>query len=131
VNIDRKNKLIQYWKNGKDQDYESAKEIIKKTSRYLNGLFFLHLSIEKGLKEQFVRKNEIDAPLTHNLLFLAEKSQFNLTVEQRKFLVTVNEFNLETRYPSETSDLYERATFDYANNLLIQAEEFLNWISKN
>lgn len=130
MDAQRKQKLVDYWANGSKEDLVTAVEIISKTSRFVSGLFFLHLAVEKKLKSIYVEKINGEAPLTHNLIFLVDKCGIAIDLEQTKFLAAVNEFNIETRYPSETQALYHKATKEFCESYLKKTEEFILWISK-
>ncbi len=130
MDAQRKQKLVNYWINGSKEDLVTAIEIISKTSRFVSGLFFLHLSVEKKLKSIYVEKSNGEAPLTHNLIFLADKCGIVINSEQTKFLASVNEFNIETRHPSEAQALYQKATKEFCESYLKETEEFFLGISK-
>jgi len=60
------NKQIDYWSNGACSDIETA-EILITADKYIEGLFFCHLSIEKILKALLVKNTKQLAPKSHNL----------------------------------------------------------------
>jgi HEPN domain-containing protein len=124
-------KTGRYWESGSKQDLLSAKEIIQKTSRYSSGLFFLHLSIEKKLKSVFVFRFEENPPYTHNLTFLAERCELKLSTSLVKFLSTVNEFNLSTRYPADKVKVQKKFNKEYAKRWLAKVEKFLQSLNTN
>jgi lipocalin len=66
-----KNKLIEYWITGSDDDYETMIAMFK-SKRYSWSLFIGHLMIEKLLKAYYVKVKSDYPPLIHNLLTLAE-----------------------------------------------------------
>lgn len=72
-------KLLKYWLEASQDDLTSAKEIINKTSSYIQGLFFVHLALEKALKALFIKVHNTHAPLTHNLLSLAQKCELEFS----------------------------------------------------
>ncbi len=123
-------KLIDYWIKGSKLDFESAESIAYDSKRYVQSCFFLHLSIEKILKAYIVKITSTHAPYVHNLPQLGRMSQIELTKDQLKFLVEVNEFNLRCRYPDESYSIYKKATANKTKKLLNQAKEFIDWISK-
>jgi HEPN domain-containing protein len=125
------NKLIKYWEDGSKLDFLSAKDILEKTERFSHAAFFLHLSVEKILKAKYVKSRNKQAPLSHNLLFIAKEAQITLTPEQEKMLSKVNEFNLESRYPDDIAELQKKMSKSYVLNYFGQVENFLKWISQN
>ena len=66
-------KQIEYWKTGSYDDLETAKILVEK-DRFLHGLFFCHLVIEKIIKAHVVKLTNDLAPRSHNLIYLSEKS---------------------------------------------------------
>ncbi len=121
-------KLVEYWRNSSDDDFEAAQDIATKTRRYLQALFFLHLSLEKALKALVVSTTQNHAPLSHNLTFLAQKANLELSRVQVRLLAEINEFNIGTRYPDDQNKIYKKATASYTKKLLLQAKELKKWI---
>jgi len=68
INIE---KQVDYWFTSAFDDLESAKVLIN-NKRYLQGLFFCHLVIEKAIKAIVVKQTSEIAPRSHNLLYLSE-----------------------------------------------------------
>jgi HEPN domain-containing protein len=67
VNIENIDKLIQYWVEGSEEDFDTMR-ILFSNKKYVYTLFFLHLSLEKLLKALFVKTYKAQAPITHNLI---------------------------------------------------------------
>ncbi|MBF0359559.1 MAG: HEPN domain-containing protein [Oligoflexia bacterium] len=127
-NEEKISKLILYWKMESENDYQAALDVWKKAQRNTHSLFFLHLSIEKILKAYLVFLHQKHAPYSHNLLYLAEQAKIALSEDQKKFLLEVNEFNLECRYPDQQNSLKEKATATFMNLYLQKSEDFRSWI---
>jgi len=121
-------KLIEYWKQGAKDDMSAAQDIALKAKRYMQSLFFLHLSIEKSLKALVVFHSKDHAPLSHNLVFLAQKAGLELTETQTRLLNQINEYNISTRYPDEAGNLYKKATATYTKKILKEGKEIKKWI---
>lgn len=92
------NKQIDYWKNGAVNDLETA-ELLISGKKYIEGLFFCHLTIEKIFKALVVRKTNQLAPKTHNLNYLYELSGVKVSEEDTSFLSVLMKYQLEGRYP--------------------------------
>lgn len=62
--------------------------------------FFGQMVIEKLLKALYAKNNKGApyAPKTHDLLYLAEKMNLEVTEKQANDLVEITKFNLNTRY---------------------------------
>ena len=95
VNVD---KQIGYWRDGAEDDFSVALQLIE-SGRIRQGLFFVHITIEKILKAHVCRQIRNIAPRSHNLIRLAELGQVDLADEQKNALAEINAFNLEGRYP--------------------------------
>jgi HEPN domain-containing protein len=123
-----KNKLIGYWRRGSDEDFKTATAMFDHTDRYASALFFLHLSLERALKALFVAKFGEHAPFTHSLLSLVEKLSLSVTEPDRMTLATINDFNLESRYPDEKYSLMTIATQAYTAKYYSETGRLRAWI---
>jgi HEPN domain-containing protein len=120
--------LVKYWLDSSKQDWETV-EALMKSRRYMHALFFCHLSLEKYLKGMVAKKNGVVSP-THDLLFLAEKAEIELTKDQAKLLAEVKEFNIRTRYDDYKNSFYKKATAAYAQKFISQIKDFKTWLEK-
>jgi HEPN domain-containing protein len=117
-------KQIEYWKNLANSDILSAEILIEKR-RFLHGLFFCHLTIEKILKVHYVKQNLNLAPKTHNLLYLVDNTKLALNDSQMQLLGILLKYQLEGRYPENEINLpAKEVTEDY----LKQTKELLEWL---
>ena len=104
-------KQIDYWFKSAFDDLETAKILIV-NKRYLQGLFFCHLVVEKAIKAIVVKNTAEIAPRSHNLLYLSELAGISYNEDDENFLGILMKYQLQGRYP------------DY--NPLIPNEEKLN-----
>lgn len=107
------NELTNYWRKTAEHDFETL-EALFKGKRYSDALFFGHIVLEKILKAHFVFYNVKQAPYTHDLLRLYEKSGLKLNKFEIEYLNRVNDFNIRARYPDFKLSFYKRATKSYA-----------------
>ena len=119
-------KQIEYWINGAVDDLESAKILIDK-KRLLHGLFFCHLVIEKSIKAHVVKFTLEVAPRSHNLMYLLEKTDLDLSEDEEIFLGILMKYQLQGRYPDYNPILPELHIVD---KYLEQTEELLLWLKK-
>jgi len=91
-------KQVTYWINGAGDDFEVAQILIEKR-RYLHGLFFCHLVIEKAIKAHVVKVTGQLAPKSHNLIYLSEKSNLTLDDAALEFFGILMKYQLDGRYP--------------------------------
>lgn len=125
---EQRRKNIEYWQRGSLNDLRAAFDIAQLAKKNTHSLFFLHLSIEKGLKALFVYKNSDFAPLSHNLLMLSQKCGVEFSLDDSNILSEINEFNLETRYPNEIEDLNNVATDSFTLKYLNEGQRIQKWI---
>ena len=68
-----KERHIEYWKLSAADDLEAI-DFLLNGKKYVQSLFFTHLSLEKILKALWVQNNENNIPpKTHNLYFLYQE----------------------------------------------------------
>jgi len=121
VNIE---KHISYWKNGAEEDFQVADQLIK-SGKIRHGLFFLHLALEKILKSHVCHNSKDIAPRLHNLARLAELSGIAFGQEDFDFLSEMNPFNIEGRYPEMWGPVPSRVEADM---LLQKTRGIFEWL---
>ena len=92
------NKQIDYWSKGAISDIETA-ELLVTARKYIEGLFFCHLTIEKIFKALLVKSTNQLAPKSHNLIYLCELAKVNLSDDNTSFLSVLMKYQIEGRYP--------------------------------
>ncbi len=120
-------KQIAHWRNGANEAWDAAVDMITKGGRIQFGLFFVHLALEKVIKAHIWRALQRMPPHIHNLTRLAEIANLPLDVENRKVLAEINEFNIEGRY----SDLVgPPISLQDAKGYLRRAKGTFEWLKK-
>lgn len=117
-------KQINYWRNGSEEDWEVADELIE-NGRTRHGLFFAHLALEKILKAHVCRVTDDLAPKTHNLVRLAQLTGLSFSETQQIFLARFDQYQLEGRYPDKSP---QPLSINEAKQELKKAEEILQWL---
>ena len=118
------NKQIIFWRDGASEDLEVSRELIS-NKRVRQGLFFLHLSLEKLIKALVCKQTNDIAPRTHNLTRLSEAALLHLDQNYMDILAELNAFNIEGRYPdSNIIPVSQAEAFDY----LKRADEVFKWL---
>ncbi len=123
---ERQKKKFEFWKSSSEEEIETALILLKK-KKLRQSLFFIHLSLEKILKTLFIKKKGEHPPLTHNLKYLAEKIDLELSEERENFLIEATAFNIEERYPDEETPPME---YNYVKKKYKEALEVLKWLRK-
>ena len=96
---------------------------------YTWALFVGHLLIEKLLKAYYVENIDIQPPLIHNLLRIAEKSKLELSEEQKDLLVTVTTFNIQARYDDVKKEFYHKCSKEFTKVWINKIKGFRKWIT--
>jgi HEPN domain-containing protein len=92
-------------------------------------LFFAHLSLEKICKAHWINCSETNIPpKTHNLLFLLSQTTLHLADEQKEFLLEINRFQIEGRYPEQILKLQKATDASFTRTKLNQAKELQIWL---
>ena len=121
--------LMNYWIESSDEDYNVMLDL-KEKNRNTYCLFFGQMVIEKLLKALYAKNNKGApyAPKTHDLLYLAEKLNIELTEEQEVTLNEITTFNLSTRYDDYKRAFYDKCTDEDTEEQIKKIEEVKVWI---
>lgn len=119
-------KQIDYWISGAEDDLLTA-DILIQRNRFLHGLFFCHLVIEKAIKAHVVRTTKNIAPRSHNLIFLSEKAKIEFEDENDIFLGVLMKYQLLGRYPDYNPVIPNKEKVqDYFN----KTNELFQWLKE-
>lgn len=104
---------IQWWKHDALRSWETA-VFNKNGNQFVFSLFAFYLTIEKLLKAIWIKDNGAEyPPRTHDLTVLYNQTELDLPNGWYDYLATINEWNIEGRYPDYKLKIYKRATPDY------------------
>jgi len=101
VDIERQ---VQYWRESALDDLEAAAVLLDK-GKVNQGLFFLHLAVEKALKALVCRATSSTPPPIHSLPKLAELSEIVFTPDHQRLLAGISAFQVRGRYELPTRPL--------------------------
>ncbi len=100
-----KQEHIDYWLKSAKEDLETMNYLFD-GGRYLHALFFGHLYIEKLSKALWVKNNDSNIPpKIHNILNLLKQANIQLDEAQNIFLLKLNRYQIEGRYPEDINNL--------------------------
>ena len=125
-----KEEHIKYWVNGSKRDWRTVTHMF--TSKdYLPALFFSHLLLEKLCKAHWVKNNKGNTPpKIHNLVRILDEAKILYTPEQKAFMVIMNSFQLEGRYPDYLDSLYKLYKKKKTGDILEQVNNFSLWLQQ-
>ena len=123
-----KQDYIHYWTLTAEKDWDAVNSLFEK-GNYVHSLFWAHLVLEKLLKAHWVKDNRDNIPpKVHNLKFLAEATTLPLTDEQFLFLMRMNDFQMEGRYPDYQFRIYKILDKTRTKDILKEVEIMQLWL---
>ena len=120
---------VAYWLDIADYDLETA-EAMYQTGRWLYVAFMCHQVIEKTLKAYWCATQPEDPPYTHNHKRLADGCGLysQLTGEQKDFLNTITNYNIEARYPEDKEELFRSLPAEFCRQMIDETKQLTQWI---
>jgi HEPN domain-containing protein len=121
---------IDYWVAQSEEDWEVAMLLIKE-GKNLHGLFFVHLALEKICKAHWIRSSKTHIPpRTHNLIFILSQTDVLISNEQKQFLLEINRFQIEGRYPEQLAQLHGLVINNaiFTQEIVFKAKELRIWL---
>ena len=124
-----KEDVIRRWMEIINEDLSVAEDLFK-TKHWLYVAFMCHQVIEKSLKAYWTATRDDDPPYIHDHKRLAEGCGLfqEMTTEQRIFLTTIREMNIEARYREYKSRLAAMLNEQIALQILEQTKLMHQWI---
>lgn len=125
------NDKVKYWIEIAAYDLETAHAMLK-SSRFLYVGFMCHQVIEKILKGYYVAIKEETPPYTHNLTYLAEKSDLYQSMAElyKNTLDLLGPLNIQARYPTHKEKLMQSLNKNRCQEIITQTEELYQWIKQ-
>lgn len=124
---------IQWWKEDALRSWETA-VYNAAGGQFVFALFAFHLTIEKLLKAAWIKDNQQDfPPRLHDLTSLYNQTDLALPNGWYDYIASINEWNIESRYPDFKLKIYQRTTKEYIDmhtDKLYQLKDILlNYLS--
>lgn len=126
-----KEQHINFWLLQAEDDW-GAVEALFEVEKYSQCLFWAHLVLEKYSKAIWIRDNAGNVPpKTHNLNHLLSQTTLVLTEEQQEFLLFINRFQIEGRYPDYITIIQNICDALFTADALEQIKEFRKCLIEN
>ncbi len=124
-NVDKANK----WLDIVAEDLVVAEDLYK-LGHWLYSGFMCHQVIEKTLKAYWCGTRDDDPPYTHSHQRLATGSGIyeQMDDNQRDFLDTITNYNIEARYPEDKDALTRTLTPQVCRQIIIETKQLQQWI---
>ena len=122
-------RTVAYWLDIAQYDLDTA-EAMYQTGRWLYVAFMCHQSIEKTLKAYWSGTQDDDPPYTHNHKRLAEGSGLyqRMSVERRRIIEQITNYNIESRYPEDRAELAKTLTPQACRYFIDETLKLTQWI---
>lgn len=118
-----KQEHINFWIQQSNDDWEAVFALLEK-KKFLQSLFFVHLVIEKICKASWIKDNQSNIPpRTHNLIYIISQTEVELDNTQTEFLLSLNRFQIEGRYPDYVSQLYKICDEKFTKEIINETEK--------
>jgi HEPN domain-containing protein len=125
-----KEEHIKYWLNTAKKDWRAVQNMYKSRD-YLPALFFAHLHTEKLCKALWVKNNTGNTPpKIHNLVKILNEAKIQYSTDQMDFMLILNNFQLEGRYPDYLDKLYKTYKSKKTADILAQVKTFSKWLQE-
>ena len=124
-----KEEKVRYWLDIADYDLDTA-EAMHQTGRWLYFAFMCHQVIEKTIKAYWCGTQPEDPPYTHSHKRLADGCGLyeQMDDEQRDFINTIINYNIEARYPEDKDELSRTLTDDFCRQMIEETKQLQQWI---
>ena len=121
--------MIRRWIEIVNEDLSVAEDLYK-TKHWLYVAFMCHQVIEKTLKAYWTAVRDDDPPYIHDHKRLAEGCGLyqDMTEDQRIFLTTIREMNIEARYREYKSRIAAMLNAQNTLHILEQTKQMQQWI---
>ena len=120
-------KTVKHWLDGAAYDLETGRTLLE-SRQYPYALFFGHLALEKILKAFVVKSTQSHAPYSHSLPLLVSKANIEIPESVIDQLAEYTEFHLESRYPDERRDFYQKCTEEFTRQKFEEMEKIYKWL---
>ena len=120
---------VTYWIDIADYDLETADAMFI-TKRWLYVAFMCHQAIEKTLKAFWCGTMPDDPPYTHSHKRLADGCGLysRMSKDQKDFINTVTNYNIEAQYPEDKDELTRTLTPQACRQMIDETKQLTQWI---
>ena len=122
---------VAYWLDIAGYDLDTA-ETLYNGGRWLYVAFMCHQAIEKTLKAYWCGTQTSDPPYTHSHKRLADGCGLysQMSEQQKDFLNTITNYNIEARYPEDKDALSRTLTMEACRELIDETKQLQLWIKE-
>jgi HEPN domain-containing protein len=126
-----KDQYIDFWIEQAEDDWKAVFTLFN-GKNYLQSLFFAELVIEKLCKSLWIKYNtENIPPRTHNLIHLLSATPIEMTDDKSEFLLNLNRFQLEGRYPEYLTKMHNICNEQFTKSMVDTTNNIRIWLLEN
>jgi len=122
-------KLPTEWLKQAEYDMGTAISMFK-TKRFIYAVFMCHLAIEKVIKGIYSKVIKKDPPKTHDLVYLSELTSLDLAEDLTKFLDSLNDLSILTRYPDELEKIICQYSRERTKEIINQTKKLMQCLKE-
>lgn len=123
-----KPEILKHWETMALRDWQST-QVLFKDGQFIHALFLGHLVIGKLLKAHWIKSNfENEAPRVHDLEYLYNQTELELSASEVDLLSVINAWNLEGRYQDYKDKFFKKASRSYTEEKLKLVDTLRIWL---
>ena len=115
------------WFFQSDYDLETAQHMLQ-AGRNVYCIFMCHLSLEKALKGQFVKRLNQFPPKLHDLMYFVDNLELEPEQTNMDFLIWMNRKGITTRYSEDLKKMISQFPNEITINIYQQTKTIQQWI---
>ncbi len=118
-----------------DEWLRQAGRDLRAAEHLLEGGFFdhatmlAHLAVEKALKGAYRARFDAHPPVTHNLQYLAERTDLTVPADLREAIDLLRDESILNLYPDRAFDRQRTFDREHARERISAAHALMNWIT--
>ncbi|GHT21887.1 hypothetical protein FACS189430_02760 [Bacteroidia bacterium] len=121
--------IVKHWVETSDEDFKVMLTLLE-SKQHSWALFLGHIVIEKLLKAYYVKEKCQHAPLSHDLVVIAQRGGLVLTEEQLDWLEAITKFNINVRYDDYKRKFSALCTAEYTAEWSEKIKHLRIWIKE-
>lgn len=125
----RHDKPADEWLRQANRDLRAAEHLLE-GSFYTHATVIAHLAVEKALKGLYRAQTDENPPVTHNLQYLAERTNLTVPGDLRSALDVLSDESILNLYPDRIFDRQQSFDREHARERITAAHALVNWITE-
>ncbi len=124
----RHDKPVDEWLRQAGRDLRAAEHLLE-GGFFTHATVIAHLAVEKALKGLYRARFDANPPVTHNLTYLADRTDLPLPVDLRTALDLLSGESILRLYPDRLFEADATFNREHARERVAAAHALINWIT--